>query len=140
MFKSNLHVARDMTTRHVWVVTKPLVWEDGRFYVTVPVGFEFDFASIPKFAQAWLPKAGMLYDRASCLHDYLYVTELFSRKECDKLFYKAMLSDGVPKSRAWIMYQAVRLGGRIPWRQHTLSTINEARQLGGYPLLEKKNE
>lgn len=117
MFQSDIHIARDMTKRHHWTLTKPLVWDDGETHITVPEGFEFDFASVPWFLQWWLPKVGMRYDRASCLHDYLYETQPCTRLEADTLFYKAMLSDRVPKARARIMYRAVRAGGWRYWNK-----------------------
>jgi hypothetical protein len=129
MFKSELHVARDMSKRHCWVLLAPLVWDDGEQVHTVPVGFEFDFASIPQAAQVKLPKNGMFYDRASCLHDWFYATHLVDRKTADKLFYTAMLVDGTPKFRAWVMYQAVRFGGSAPWKAVSAETISFNRNL-----------
>lgn len=124
MFLSDLHIARDITKRHHWGLTKPLVWDDGETHITVPAGFEFDFASVPWFFQWWLPKAGMRYDRASCAHDYLYLTQPCTRLEADQLFYTAMLSDGVPKARAWVMYRAVRLGGWRYWNKRAKELNN----------------
>jgi len=120
MFKSQLHVARDITARHKWIVTKPLVWDDSEHLITVPIGFEFDFASVPWLFQRLIPKSGGLYDRASCLHDYLYVSHITTRKQADDLFLKAMLSDGVKKWRAYSMYWAVRVGGSSAWKSNNV--------------------
>lgn len=111
MFQSELVVKRDISKTNAWELVEPLVWDNNDYKVTVPKGFVFDFASVPWLFQKVFPKSGRLYDRASCLHDYVYATKLFDRKTCDKLFYLAMLYDGVAKWRAWLMYIAVRLGG-----------------------------
>lgn len=118
MFQSELVVKRDISKTNAWELIEPLVWDSNDYKVTVPKGFVFDFASVPWLFQSIFPKSGRLYDRASCLHDYIYVTKLFDRKTCDKLFYLAMLSDGVAKWRAWLMYQATRLGGW--WVYHNI--------------------
>lgn len=57
--------------------------------------------------------------RASLIHDALYqlIRDYgLPRKYkgyADRLFYKLCLADGMPKWRAWLWYQAVRLFGRF---------------------------
>ena len=135
MFITELVVARDMHERNLWVVKSPLVWDDGTNFITVPVGFKFDFCSVPTLLQGFIPRSGMFYDRATCLHDWLYGTWITDRKEADRLFYEAMLDDHVPKSRAWIMYRAVRAFGGSAWRGRTIESVQENRILGGLPRL-----
>lgn len=132
MFKSNLNVQRMVGTRNSWKLLDPLIWADGRYYVTVPAGMVYDFASTPWFFQRVFPKAGGYYDRASTLHDYCYMAELFDRRTCDQLFYNAMISDKVPKWKAWAMYWAVRLGGGFVWAKHKPEEVQKMRELGGY--------
>ena len=111
-FKSDLITKRDITKDFCWILTEPLVYENDKYIITVMDGFDFDFASIPSFFRGILPKNGMKYDRASCLHDAMYASQIFRKEECDSIFMEAMLRDGVNKAVAKSMYQAVSLGGR----------------------------
>ena len=124
-FKTDLIVKRDVTRDDCWIVEKPLVWEDDKYIIKVLAGFDFDFASIPKFMQLFLPKDGQEYDRAACLHDALYASNRLPKDECDRLFYEAMVLDGVPKYRAKYMYKAVQWFGKSAYE----ATDNE---LGKY--------
>lgn len=80
----------------------------------IPKGFETDFASVPKSLWNILPPLGK-HNRASLLHDFLYVNNINSRKYSDHLFLCTMLEDGVNKIKAYLMYFGVRLGGQKWW-------------------------
>ena len=110
-FKTDLIVKRDVKKDNCWIVQEPLIWEDEKYEIRVLKGFDFDFASIPKFLHSLLPKDGQEYDRAASLHDALYASNWLPKDECDRLFYEAMLLDGVPKYRAKSMYLAVKWFG-----------------------------
>ena len=116
MFKSELIVKRDVSNDNAWIVQEPLVWEDDKYEIKVLRGFDFDFASIPKIITNILPKNGQEYDRAACLHDALYASQWLPKAECDRLFYEAMIADGVNKAKAWSMYTAVRLFGHSAYK------------------------
>lgn len=111
MFKTELVTKRDMRKDFSWTLTSPLVWEDDKYKITVKEGFDFDFASIPWLFRRVLPKNGKSYDRAACVHDALYAAQALSKKECDNIFYDAMVSDNTDKAIAEIMYLAVKTGG-----------------------------
>ena len=91
--------------------------------LVVPVGFETDFASIPRFARLLIPKLGR-YNKAAVLHDWLY-RELASRfipssnprKLADMIFLDAMIDLGVKPWKRTLMYWAVRIGGWASWRK-----------------------
>lgn len=110
-FKSDLVTKRDMTKDFCWILTEPLVYENDTSIITVMGGFDFDYASIPYFFRGILPKNGMKYDRASCLHDALYSSKILLKDDCDAIFFKAMLDDGVNKIVANLMYDAVDVFG-----------------------------
>jgi len=112
MFKSDLITKREMTEDYCWVLQEPLIYENDKYRITVMDGFDFDFASMPWWIDGVLPKNGKGYDRAACLHDAMYAAKVFSREEADKIFLTAMLSDGVNKTIAKLIYSAVRLGGK----------------------------
>lgn len=79
--------------------------------ITVPVGFETDFASVPRLLWSILPPHGK-WAKAAIVHDYLYVNAICSKAYADGVFYEAMGVLGVPQMKRKAMYLAVRLFGR----------------------------
>lgn len=75
-------------------------------------GDVIDGASIPKFFWRFIgsPFVGN-YRRPSVVHDVYCVSREMPHKTVHKMFYEAMLTEGVPKIKAKAMYYAVRLGG-----------------------------
>jgi hypothetical protein len=75
-------------------------------------GSLIDGASIPKFLWSIIgsPFIGK-YRRASVFHDVACVQKIDKHQDVHKMFYEAMLDDGVGKKRAWMMYRAVRMFG-----------------------------
>lgn len=95
----------------------PAVWELQAHYVrsgvVVPVGFRWDGASVPRFAQSILPRWGD-YSGAALVHDYMYAKdclEIKSRKKADRILLNNMKEDGVSYIRRKLMYYAVRMFG-----------------------------
>lgn len=131
MFKNELIVKRIIGVKNAWQLKKPLRWEDDKTssYVEVPKDYIFDFASVPMFFRWFFPRQGRKYDRASCLHDWLYEAEIYSRKKCDDVFLRAMIVEGVSRWRAYAMYYAVRAGGWIVWERHTKESVEKIREL-----------
>jgi len=76
--------------------------------ITVPKGYQTDLASVPRFLWWYISPHdyGILY--ASILHDWLYATEIVSRKKADQLFYKVMRHEGYDYIRSLSAYYAVR--------------------------------
>lgn len=85
----------------------------------VPVGFQTDGASIPRFA--WMT-TGTPYAprhiRAAVVHDYLYQVGHITRLEADAIFRALLLQDGVSRYQAGKMFWALRLGGWVAWRRY----------------------
>lgn len=115
-FKTELVVKRNIKKDNSWIVSESLIWEDGKYEVRILKGFDFDFASIPNIITNILPKDGQEYDRAACLHDALYASQRLPKSECDRLFYEAMLQDGVSKWKAKSMYLAVKWFGNSAYK------------------------
>lgn len=133
----SLHVRRILGQNNTWQLEEPLVWKEiNKDAIAVPKGFIFDFASVPRLFAGFIPKVGYKYDRASCLHDWLYMTQLFERSECDRIFVKAMKMEKVSWFKRRTMYWMVRLFGGFVWKRHTLEDINKMRRLGGYLELQ----
>ncbi len=92
-----------------------VVLRDNIYLFIVAEGFKTDLASIPQWAQSIVPKLGH-HLQPAVAHDYSYVHKVGMDKAlCDKIFYDGMLSRGVRSTRAWLMYRAVRLGGKGRW-------------------------
>lgn len=108
-----------------WRLIAPLVWNGTRGDTfTVPVGFETDFATVPRFLH-WLVSPYGAYTRAAVLHDWLLVElarwTLETRnggahgwlppansQDTDGIFRRVMEDLGVPWPKRWIMWTAVR--------------------------------
>jgi len=105
-----------------WVVRKEFSYEIGHLgsgdKIVISTGFVTDLASTPKPLWSILPPFGR-YLPSAILHDFLYMTKVFSRKKADKIFYEGMIILGVPKWKAKLMYYAVRIGGGKSYRKHS---------------------
>lgn len=111
------------------------MWKN-RPYI-IPKGFETDYASVPRLF--WRTFPPHLWPYASCLHDWLYASEQFERAECDLIFHEALIECGASKTRAWLMYQAVRRFGWITWLRHDKGDVNDWRELAGLPPKYKED-
>ena len=71
-------------------LTNFLEFENHLFKIIVHKDFEFDGASIPKslWSVYGCPFGG-LYSASACLHDALYATHIFSKKDSDKIWHRA---------------------------------------------------
>lgn len=95
-----------------WRLIAPLRYEsDIAGTITVPAGFECDFASVPR-----VPIFYMLFGdeahQAATLHDYLYRYAVVPRKVADEVFREAMSVSGVGWKRH-PMYWGVRIFGGL---------------------------
>ena len=120
--------------------TTPLIVEyvDGRFWklvqefdfasevleriVRCPVGFVTDFASVPRVLWDILPPTGK-YGKAAVVHDMLYqhptyITPAVTRYLADCTLLEGMLALGVSVETRLAIFEAVRLGGFVPWSRY----------------------
>ena len=93
-----------------------------RHIISVPKDFVTDFASIPRIF--WFLPDWATYNKSAPLHDWLYAVKHImgkpiTRKEADKIFYKAMLTSfrhhKSGKLVAYLEYYAVRIFGWVAW-------------------------
>lgn len=120
-----------MTARTVKYTGRTLLsWEDdaieftveeeftvfwGNYIVRVNKGFKTDLASIPRLFQSIIPKLGH-HIRPAIVHDYCYVYDTgLTKKEADDLFLDGMQTLKVNFARRWVMWAAVRVGGKGYW-------------------------
>lgn len=82
--------------------------------VTVPAGFETDFASVPRLPFAFL-LAGDCGHYAATVHDWLYSSKEVSRFTADATLLEALEVTGVQWWRRYPMWAAVRLFGWAAW-------------------------
>ena len=104
-----------------WVLLSPFVYRVGSVdsdeIIFVPAGFRTDFASIPHWAWPVMGHPAGKHGKAAVVHDFLYQSPGdYSRRRCDQVFLEGMKVLGVGWLKRTIMYSAVRLGGRGPWK------------------------
>jgi hypothetical protein len=111
-----------------WRLEAPYVYDDGPHRITVPAGFEFDLASVPR--PLWSVIAPFeLSIAAPLLHDFLYRYQgappagavapprTYTREEGDLLFERVMEEEGVAAWRRLIAYRAVRWFAGRAWSE-----------------------
>lgn len=92
--------------------------EDSDEVIKVRKGFQTDFASVPRIFWTIFPPDG-LYTQAAVLHDYLYYTQMYSRRKSDYIFYEAMGVLGVSQWKRSMMHFAVRISAWICWNKRS---------------------
>lgn len=127
MFKTELTIRRIIGVKNCWQTVEPLVWKSNKDEIVVPAGFIYDGASVPRVFTNIFPKSGERYDRAACLHDFLYATRMLDRKRCDEIFYEAMKFDKMTKWKAWVIYKSVRLFGNKAYSDHKALDASKIR-------------
>lgn len=85
--------------------------------IVVPVGFQTDLASIPRFLWSILPPIGR-YDRPAVIHDFLYFVGITTREMADDILREAMESVKVGRFTKWTVYEGVKVGGGRPWNRY----------------------
>lgn len=115
-------------SRGRWRTLENLVFRSTRhnLIISVPVGFETDLASVPR----WLPITNMLAGgtaiKAAVFHDYLYhhpayyndVRRMVPRQICDDVFDEIMEAEHVPGWRKSLMWAGVRVGGWLSYGEN----------------------
>lgn len=116
-FRTELVVKAVMGTKQ-WQLVRPLMYlTANNQWVTVPQCYRTDLASVPRPVWWLIPRDDECARRPSVVHDFIYTnaTDRFTKAEADQVFYDALLEEGMPKPLAWLMYTAVRIGGRGNW-------------------------
>lgn len=98
-----------------FVLTRDFTFEGWNVKVTVPAGFRYDGASVPRLLWWWIPPFDPRIFRAATIHDQLYWEQTTERAIADAIFLSIMALDGMPRLKRWAAYLGVRLGGWRPW-------------------------
>ena len=98
----------------VWSLDSPLIYEsDIVGTITVPAGFQTDFASVPRVPFIY-EAFGDRAHREAVLHDYLYRIDsvpLVTYSQANNVFFEAMRERGKGYIVSYGMYWGVVLGG-----------------------------
>lgn len=88
--------------------------------IVIPVDFETDGASVPRFLWAFFPPFGGDYDEAAVLHDFLYRTSFMclERVVADAILIEAMLVCHTSALARWCIFVGVRAGGWLTYRKY----------------------
>jgi hypothetical protein len=105
--------------------------------IEVEVGFDTDYASVPRVFWSIYPPDGT-YTEAAIIHDALYFFQEeaglpVTRAQADAVFLEAMTALGVPALRRRILYSAVRVGGWLPWSRNAKWRAAEAARRAAAP-------
>ncbi len=82
--------------------------------VVIPAGLVTDLASVPRAFHWYAPPQHPDYRVAAIVHDYLYRFGVVSRGLADQIF-RDLITKRRPVRR-WLMWAAVRAGGRRSYR------------------------
>lgn len=87
-------------------------------------GFEYDGASVPRWAR-WLIERDGVHRESALVHDYLYENKgnvfyngepfCYTRKDTDQIFRECLKAQGLASWKVFLMYNAVRIGGWTYW-------------------------
>lgn len=111
----------ELIGKNKWSNYEPFEYHVGSYpseeVISIPIGFETDFASIPRFL--W-PIISPIDDhgKAAVVHDYLYFKGIYTRKRSDLIYKEALEVLNVNQGKIYIMYYLVRVFGWLPWWNH----------------------
>ncbi|HEU5358922.1 MAG TPA: DUF1353 domain-containing protein [Gemmatimonadales bacterium] len=85
--------------------------------IDVAIGFQTDFASVPR-PLWWLFPCWGKYGNAAVVHDWLYWTQTRPKPAADRIFLEAMTVLGVGGFTRYSLYYAVHWFGFAAWVQN----------------------
>lgn len=105
-----------------WWLMEPFTYSvKSGLEITVPIGFTYDLASIPRILW-WAIAPHELGIAPPLIHDWIYKqkgkigSSLFNREQADTLFFWMMVEEGVPPWRSIFALIVVRAFGWLYWR------------------------
>jgi len=110
-FRNQLVVRENPADNEEFILAEDLVYEGNQDTFVIPAGFITDFASVPRILWNLFPPYGK-YTKAAVVHDYHYINQGISREDADGIFRRMMRELGVGYVRRYLMWAAVRIGGR----------------------------
>jgi Protein of unknown function (DUF1353) len=117
LFTSTLLVS-PLSDGRTWVLMRVFGYDVGTEgsgdHIDVSIGFQTDFASIPRPFWVILPQWGK-HGNAAVIHDWLYWTQERPRRAADEILLEAMTVLGVGSVTRYAIFWAVRAFGWIAW-------------------------
>ena len=112
-FKPNNKVYTVTGDAGEFILTRDLLYHSVKYdkFITVPIGFPTDFATLPPPVRALINRNGNSR-AAAVVHDYLCVRQSVPRKRADQIFLEALKDCDVGFTLRWLMYSGVRVYGR----------------------------
>ena len=117
-----------LTTRN-WEIAEDFEYELNDIKYTIPAGFKFDGASIPKFLHTFLSPVGVLL-MGGLVHDYAYKYQtlleinkadtlgVIYQKRADEIFRDINIGVNGFNLMNYLAYYSLRLGGFLARRKH----------------------
>jgi uncharacterized protein DUF1353 len=112
---ARIFASYDPANPTVWRLEAPYCRATSLGLITVPVGFQWDGCSTPRFLWSAVPRWGP-YTGAAVIHDWLYRTKPCSRAEADRVFLELLIEDRVSPAKAMFMFRGVQAFGSRPWQ------------------------
>lgn len=119
---------REDARGNVFTVLYPYRVNCGGKKFLVPRYFESDGASVPRlFWRVVFPNSDSHATTAGICHDFIYRRQPsdWTRREADRMFLALLIEHGAPICSALAAYAAVRLFGRIAWRENAMTCGGE---------------
>ena len=106
--------------REYFMLDQDMYWTVGKTNVAirVPAGFVSDGASVPKVLWPFGLTPYGTHGRAAVVHDYLYWSQVCSRKQADNIMLIAMKESGVNRLTQFILSAGVKLFGGPAWNEN----------------------
>lgn len=82
--------------------------------ITIAAGYKTDFASVPRLLWGIVSTVGK-HNLATLIHDWIYDNRIGTRKAADLEMLYWLRKSGVSDVKAYMMYVAVRIGGKSWW-------------------------
>ena len=116
MFKGALNIEA-VDGEDSYILTTPIQYTtvEGRV-ITIPKGFETNFASVPNFCKIYIDDNSHFIRMPSVVHDMLYSAQSaeygFTRKEADLILMQACIEKGMRVRKAKLIYYILRAFGK----------------------------
>ena len=110
-----IEVHRSDRKGNVYRLLEPIYYMD----LAIPVGFESDGASVPRFFwRLVFPPSDSRALYAAFVHDYVYRTHPrgWTKSNADRIFEHLLIGGGIPAWRAKLAYWGVKLFGARAWK------------------------
>jgi len=118
-----------LTSTRNWVTTKDWKYRINDVEYIIPVGFQFDGASIPKFLRTFFSPVGVLLI-GGLVHDYMYkytackpvnkkdALLVVDQKRADQIFRDINIEVNGFYFMNYLAYWSLRIGGFVAWNGH----------------------